>query len=61
MVIALTPVAWVLRGWEKLGRKPQKIAPSGSAAGLKPGAKQGAKKPARSATMIEGLPPRTMN
>jgi hypothetical protein len=46
MVIALTPFAWIARGWKKLRRPREKAAPV---------------KPVRKPVMIEGLPPRTMN
>jgi hypothetical protein len=57
MVVALTPVAWIVRGWKKM-RGNRKREPTGSAAGKSAGK---TKKPSRSKVMIEGLPPRTMN
>jgi hypothetical protein len=57
MVIALTPAAWIVRGWKKL-RGGRKRESGGSGAGKIAGK---TKKPARSKVMIEGLPPRTMN
>ena len=46
MVIALTPIAWMIRGWKKMRGTPRKIETS---------------KTERKRVMIEGLPPRTMN
>jgi hypothetical protein len=53
MVIALTPFAWLIRGWKRLVPRRASTELSGSAAGRA--------KPAKKPVMIEGLPPRTMN
>jgi hypothetical protein len=47
MVIALSPIAWMIRRWKKR-RDRRAIAVKSD-------------KPVRSKVMIEGLPPRTMN
>ncbi len=46
MVIALTPLAWIVRGLKKLRQPREKAEPA---------------KPVRKPVMIEGLPPRTMH
>ncbi len=58
MVIALTPIAWVVRLWKRVFRTRASREPSGSAAG---NAKTVAKDKTRRPVTIEGLPPRTMN
>jgi hypothetical protein len=57
MVIVLTPFAWMVRAWNTLRGKREKREPSGSAAG----SSRQSNKPRKRSTMIEGLPPRTMN
>ena len=54
MVVALVPIALIVRLWKKARGARASREPSGSAAGA------GREKPRRS-VMIEGLPPRTMN
>ncbi len=46
MVIALKPIAWMVRGWKRMRGTPKEIETS---------------RPERKRVMIEGLPPRTMN
>jgi len=53
MVIALTPIAWLIHGWKNIFKTRASTEPSGSAAGVA--------NPPRKPVMIEGLPPRTMN
>ena len=62
MVIALTPVAWVVRLWKRVVRTRASGGTSGSAAGTLGREKKTkpAEKPRKPVT-IEGLPPRTMN
>jgi len=55
MVIVLTPLVWIARGWKKVSTRRASREPGGSAAGVSPKAKP------RKSVMIEGLPPRTMN
>jgi hypothetical protein len=55
MVIALTPFAWIARGWKKITDRRASREPGGFAAGVSPKVKP------RKSVMIEGLPPRTMN